>query len=366
MIVNLLVLLLISTNLLAFDQALPGYRYQFPRDHFRHANFKTEWWYYTGNLSTPNGRRFGFELTFFRQAQRQGVSGASPWEIDDIYLAHLALSDLQGQKFYKTERLNRAGPGLAGARLEDGRIWNGNWQVRWTDLENPLGRQELRAFASDFAIELTLSPQKPPVVHGMDGVSQKAMGAGQASHYVSFTRLGVAGSLTLLNEKYSVQGSAWMDHEFFTHTLAPGQAGWDWASIQLDNGAELMLYRLRRKDGTADPYSAGTYIDSRGRSHHLVAADIMMQPQEDTWQSSNTGASYPLRWTIAVPSLGVDLLCTTPFRSQEVVSQRETSPNYWEGAVDYAGRMGGKPVRGVGYLELTGYDKPVDLGEAGP
>ncbi len=366
MILNLIFLLCFSTSALAFDQALPGYRYDFPKDHFAHPTFKTEWWYYTGNLATPQGRRFGFELTFFRQAQRERTAGQSVWEIDDIYLAHLALSDIHGQRFFKDERLNRGGPGLAGARLEDARIWNGNWQVRWTDVTDPLGAQQLQAFSADFALELTLSPRKGPVIHGVDGVSQKASGAGQASHYVSFTRLDVAGLLTLRNEKHSVNGTAWMDHEFFTHSLDPDQAGWDWASIQLENNAELMLYRLRRNDGTADPHSAGSYIDGRGRPRHLSATEIQMQPQGDVWLSSKTGARYPLRWSISVPSLGIELLCTTPFREQEVVSQRGTSPNYWEGAVDFTGRIDGKPIRGIGYLEMTGYDRPVNLGDAGP
>jgi predicted secreted hydrolase len=359
----LLVFLVFVGQSLAFDQALPGYKYAFPRDHFSHPNFRTEWWYYTGNLATADGRRFGFELTFFRQAQREQVAGASAWEIRDIYLAHLALSDIAGKEFYKTERLNRSGPGLAGASLEESRIWNGNWQVRWLDAANPLGAQELSAFAEEFALELALSPRKPPVVHGVNGVSQKAEGVGQASHYVSFTRLAVSGTVSLGGQKHAVSGSAWMDHEFFTHSLAQDQLGWDWASIQLDNGAELMVYRLRRSDGTADPHSSGTYIDPQGRSRHLQWQDVVMQPEGDiVWQSPDTGARYPLRWRIAAPSLNLELICTTPMSQQEIVSTRGTSPNYWEGVVDYEGTLAGKPIRGQGYLELTGYDKAVDLG----
>ena len=154
-----------------FDLALPGYRYQFPRDHFSHRGFQTEWWYYTGNLQTQDGRPFGFELTFFRKGVARPAKITSPWDVDDLYLAHLALTDIHGRRFFNTERLNRAGPGLAGASLDERRIWNGNWQVRWTG-----DRQSLQAVAEEFSFTLDLDPRKPPVIHGRDGISQKAEG----------------------------------------------------------------------------------------------------------------------------------------------------------------------------------------------
>ncbi|MBM3773566.1 MAG: carotenoid 1,2-hydratase, partial [Acidobacteria bacterium] len=172
-----------------FRPALPGYRYSFPRDHFEHPEFRTEWWYYTGNLRTAGGRRYGFQLVFFRQAGRPESARAKPenpsaWRVDDLYLAHAALTDIDGRRFHYQKRLNRAGPGIAGASFAERRIWNGNWSARW---EGP--SQLLEATAEDFRLRLRLAPLKPHVIHGVDGVSRKGAAAGAASHYVSFTRL---------------------------------------------------------------------------------------------------------------------------------------------------------------------------------
>lgn len=352
-----------------FERALPGYAFEFPRDHFSHPGFQVEWWYYTGNLQTADGRPFGFELTFFRLGAPEASDAGdqaegTAWALDDVYLAHFALSDIANKQFYKTERLNRAGPGLAGADLGQTRIWNGNWEVRWLAPDSPLGEQKLRAISEDFSIELELTPAKPPVVHGENGVSQKAEGLGRASHYVSLTRLAASGTVDLLGTAYNVEGLAWMDHEFSTDSMGPGQTGWDWMSIQLDNGEELMLYRMRLKDGTADPNSSGTFVDRQGKAMHLDWSEITMTPSEP-WLSPRTGGRYPLAWKVAVPRLGLDLECRVRFADQEVVSRRELSPTYWEGAVVYSGRKGGEEVGGVGYLEMTGYDKPIELGSGG-
>jgi predicted secreted hydrolase len=340
-----------------YQPALPGYRFRFPRDHFNHPDFQTEWWYYTGNLSTAAGRRFGFELTFFREAVDRPVTQSSPWQVDDLYLAHLALSDLDGRRFYHTERLNRAGPGIAGADLDTLRIWNGNWQVRWEN-EN----QQLEAITAEFSLHLKLASQKQPVINGKDGVSQKAAGPGRASHYISLTRLAASGELELHGARYTLQGTAWMDHEFFTHQLQPEQTGWDWLSLQLDNGAEVMLYRLRRKDGTLDPYSAGTYVDPRGVPKHLAATEFTLEPGA-TWTSPANGARYPVEWKIHVPSLPLEGQISTPLPSQEITSTSRLAPTYWEGAIRLVANVGGHAVSGVGYLEMTGYDRAFALRE---
>jgi len=348
----------------AWELALPGYRYEFPRDHFDHPGYQTEWWYYTGNLQSPDGHRFGFELTFFRQGIARPVpsgEGGSPWDVADFYLAHLALSDLDGRRFYHTERLNRAGPGLAGADLASRRIWNGNWQVRFDD--SPPGAQpiqDLQAVSDDFTLHLALRSGKPPVIHGIAGVSQKAPGRGQASHYISYTRLESGGTLELEGHTFALTGLAWMDHEFFSHQLTPDQTGWDWISVQLAGGEELMLYRLRRRDGTVDPFSAGTFVDARGATRHLAAAEFSFEPGA-TWTSPATSARYPVHWTIRVPSLGVELAATTPLENQELVSHRSNWPSYWEGAITLRGKAHGQPATGVGYLEMTGYDRAVAL-----
>jgi predicted secreted hydrolase len=296
-------------------------------------------------VHTQAGRRFGFELVFFRQAQRRGpAENRSAWRADDLYLAHLALTDIDARQFRSWQRLNRAGPGIAGASLQARRLWNGNWSAEWTG-----HRQKLRALAAGVRLDLLLTPLKPPVIQGENGISRKAAGTGRASHYVSLTRLRVAGEL----DGAAVSGTAWMDHEWFTNQLDASQAGWDWFSIQLDNDAELMLYRMRRKDGTMDAYSSGTYVDVKGRARHLSLSEFSLEPLA-WWTSPATGARYPVRWRVKVPSLGLELECTAALENQELKSENGAGPTYWEGAVTYSGT-----VPGVGYLEMTGYDKPV-------
>jgi predicted secreted hydrolase len=333
-----------------YQQALPGYQYEFPRDHFDHPDYKTEWWYYTGNLKSADGHRFGFELTFFRQGVDRAHASQSDWDIRDLYLAHLALSDIDGRRFYHTERLNRAGPGIAGVSLESQKVWNGNWQVQW---EN--GEQHLRARAGNFALDLALRPAKPPVIHGRNGVSQKSVGAGNASHYISFTRLATTGNVQLAGKSYNVGGSSWMDHEFFSAGLAADEVGWDWLSLQLEDNTELMLYRLRHADGSVDPFSSGTYVDAAGKSTYLGKADFAMTPAGDTYISPVTKAVYPTSWDVDVPSLGLDLHITTPLAAQELTSANHGGVSYWEGAIKITGTRRGSTLTGAGYLEMTGY-----------
>ncbi len=344
--------------------ALPGYHYEFPRDHFSHPDYQSEWWYYTGNLRAADGHRFGFELTFFRQAlqltKEEAASSDDTWRPDQIYIAHLALSDIDGQKFYHTERLNRAGPGLAGAGIAQQRYWNGNWQVRWVSLVS--GEQELQAVTDRFTLKLDLKPEKPFVINGQNGISQKGPKPGEASHYISFTRLRAAGELKQNETAASVNGLAWMDHEFFTEQLDNTLVGWDWFAIQLNNNEELMLYRLRSKSGQPDPYSSGTYVDAQGSAHFLNATQFSLTPSEP-WESRASGAQYPLAWKIAIPSLDLELSQQSALKDQELFSKNSVSPAYWEGAVTYSGRIHGQPVQGVGYLEMTGYAKPLQLGQ---
>jgi predicted secreted hydrolase len=349
-------LLLVLCSAAQYKQALPGYEYQFPRDHFNHPDYRTEWWYYTGNLKSSDGHRFGFELTFFRQgASRQAVRNVD-WGVQDLYLAHFAVSDLETQRFHYTERMNRAGPGVAGISQQTARVWNGNWQAQWVN-----DAQELQAIADDFSIRLTLKSNKPPVIHGQRGVSQKGAGKGHASHYISLTRLITTGTIEVGGKSYDVQGVSWMDHEFSTDSLAVNEVGWDWLSIQLNDNTELMLYRLRHKDGTADPYSSGTYVDTEGRSTFLGVHDFTTQALSEIWTSPKSGARYPLAWHVIIPSLALDLQIRTPMQSQELAGKTRLSPSYWEGAIDISGKRGFSPIAGAGYLEMTGYDKPLDF-----
>ncbi|HLH42942.1 MAG TPA: lipocalin-like domain-containing protein [Bryobacteraceae bacterium] len=337
--------------LAAYRLALPGYHYEFPRDHFNHPDFQTEWWYYIGNLHTTDGRRFGFELTFFRQGgQSSERADSNVWDIRDVWMAHLALSDIDGGQFLHAERLNRAGAGLAGADLEQRRVWNGNWRARWLDSNS----QQLDAVAPDFSFTLTLQSRKPPVIHGKNGVSQKAAAAGRASHYVSLTRLVTSGEIRLSGKQFRVEGLSWMDHEFFTSQLDPEQTGWDWLSLQASDGSEIMLYRLRRKDGSPDPYSAGTYVDASGKSRFLSAAEFSLQPGK-VWTSPDTGGRYPVEWAIRVPSLGLEASVAAKLAKQEIAGKGTPIPSYWEGAIDAIGRKQGDSLFASGYLEMTGY-----------
>ena len=341
-----------------YKSALPGYHYEFPRDHFNHEEFQTEWWYTTGNLTAADGHHYGFELTFFRQGMERDPEKTRPWDAPDIYLAHLALSDLDGGRFFHAERTNRAGPGLAGVDAAARRIWNANWELRWTS-ENEM---QLSAVSEAFSFRLALRPTKPPVIHGENGVSQKAAGAGHASHYISLTRLATSGSLEISGRPLSVSGSSWMDHEFFSNQLGGGQIGWNWLSIQLEDNTELMLYQFRHADGSADEYSSGTYVDAEGRSTHLQSSDFALGATGQEWRSPVTGAKYPVGWAIEIPKLGLRLSVTTRLASQELAGSGRLTPSYWEGAILIQGTSAGKSIRGVGYLEMTGYDRPFQMG----
>jgi predicted secreted hydrolase len=325
-----------------YREALPGYVYHFPADYFEHPDFRTEWWYYTGNLVDASGHRFGFELVFFRQGEHRGESAnPSVWRMDDAYLAHAALTDIDGKQFHYSERINRAGPGIAGASAAQSAVWNGNWRVNWNGT-----RQSLTALTDDFQFQLQAEPLKPLIINGIDGVSQKAEGAGNASHYISFPRLSVTGRLRTSGENHEVHGLAWMDHEWFTNQLDSAERGWDWFSVQLEDNTELMLFDLRRNDGTIDRHSSGTFVDAKGNAHHLTAAEFQLQPLA-YW------GKYPVKWRIEVPSLKLKLECQAALQNQELATN---DTKYWEGAVTYTGSK-----KGSGYLEMTGYDKPIHL-----
>jgi predicted secreted hydrolase len=340
-----------------YKTALPGYHYEFPRDKFNHPDYQTEWWYTTGNLTASDGHHYGFELTFFRQGVDRDSKEKEAWDIQDLYLAHLALSDLDNGKFYHTERTNRAGPGLAGIDERQKRIWNGNWEIRWEGDE-----EILRVTDDKFSMAFSLHSEKPPVVHGVNGVSQKAAGEGRASHYISFTRLLTSGTIEMAGKSIEVRGTSWMDHEFFTNSMDAEQVGWDWLSLQFEDDTELMLYQFRRKDGSADPFSSGTYMDAQGKPVHLTATDFRLVPTGETWTSDVTEAQYPVAWSVEIPKLGLKLVVTTRLKSQELAGGSKIAPSYWEGAIVVEGTRGPARVQGVGYLEMTGYAQPFEIG----
>ena len=338
----------------SFRLAQEGYQYEFPRDHGSHDAFRTEWWYYTGHLETAEGRRFGFELTFFRRgiAPDQVETRPSRWSVDQLYLAHLAITDVTGQRFHFRDRISRAGLGKAGADATHLHVWLDHWRAESSGGTGD--QQKLEAKADGVALALTLDPAKPLVIHGERGISKKGAAVGQASHYYSFTNLTTAGSLTIGTETYRVTGTSWMDHEFGSADLGADLAGWDWFSIQLADKRELMIYRLRHADGSSDQASSGTLVFPDGHTQHLSASEIQLTPL-DTWTSPTSKATYPHRWQISTPSLGLSLKLTPLLADQELRTTRSTQVTYWEGAVSVEGTEKGQAIKGQGYVELTGY-----------
>lgn len=341
-----------------FRSAEPGYQYRFPRDHGTHDDFRTEWWYYTGHLTAGNGRRFGYQVTFFRRGIESERVGAnrSQWAIRQLYLAHVAVTDLDQKRFRYAEKISRAGLGKAGADAGRLRVWIDRWSAEAS--ASPHEHHRLLAEGDGFALDLTVTPEKPPVVHGERGVSRKGNAPAQASHYYSFPRLATAGTLTVDGERLAVQGASWMDHEFGSGDLGAEITGWDWFSIQLDNRTELMLYRLRRSDGTVAAVSSGTVILPDGRTQHLSSAAVQVEAYE-YWASPASGGRYPSRWRVAVPALALSLDVRPLLPDQELVTSHSTQVTYWEGAVEVLGELRGDPVSGQGYVELTGYAKPM-------
>jgi predicted secreted hydrolase len=340
----------VASQAVVWRQALAGFTFAFPRDHASHPDYKIEWWYYTGNLDTASGRRFGYQVTFFRIGVELEPRIASRWAVRDLFIAHLAVSDLQAGQFHFTDRLNRAGVGQAGAEVERYRVWNETWEVT-LDQE---GNHRLRAAERGIGVDLVLEPGKPPVVHGRDGISQKGSQPGNATHYYSLTRMPTRGAVTVGGERFEVRGTSWMDHEFGTSFLEREQKGWDWFSVQLADGWDLMLFQLRRADGSRDPRSSGTLVAPDGTTTPIAVEEIDLTP-ERTWRSPVSGASYPVAWRLRIPTRRIDLRIQPALDGQELVTLESTGVVYWEGATDVTGTREGATVRGRGYLELTGY-----------
>ena len=324
--------------------------FSFPADFGPHNDFQTEWWYYTGNVMTADGRPFGFELTFFRRAlagPADRAPRASAWATDQVYLAHFTLSDIAGGQFHAFERFERGAAGLAGAQgAPRYSVWLQDWSVQATGANT----YQLAAQQAGMKINLTLTDQKGLILEGDRGYSQKGPALGQASYYVSQTRLAAAGTLEVGNQPYTVSGTSWMDHEFSTSTLGLDQVGWDWFSIQLDDGTEVMAYTLRRKDGSLDDYSKGTVIAAHGSPRPLTKTDFQTQATA-TWKSPHSGGVYPAAWTLTIPSEGLTLHIRPRLADQEL----NVSFVYWEGAVEIEGDRRGAKITGSGYVELTGY-----------
>ena len=354
-----------------FARATEPNAIQFPRDLGPHDDYQTEWWYYTGNLKTVDGRPFGFQFTIFRRAlapqeelsadwadsadseeplksaeSAQSADQTSSWRTEQVYLAHFTISDIAADAFYPAERFSRGAAGLAGATADPYRVWLEEWSVE----EIAPGQVRLRAQTDDVALDLMLTETRPPVLHGDSGLSQKGPEPGNASYYYSLIGQRAAGAVTVGGQRFDVTGQAWKDHEWSTSALSDGAVGWDWISLQMDDGGALMLFEIRRADGTREPLSAGTYIAPDGTLTHLAAGDWTLDVT-DTWTSPTSGGEYPAGWRIAVPAVGLELTGRPQMANQEL----NVSTVYWEGAVAFEGTRDGAPVSAEGYIELTGY-----------
>jgi predicted secreted hydrolase len=340
-----------------FRTALPGYRFIFPRDHGAHEEFQTEWWYYTGHLHTAEGKSYGYELTFFRRGNRDPIVIQNPsrWSVRELYLAHFALTDPSGNRFWYREKISREGLGKAGAESDRLFVHIDDWRA-----ESIGDKIVLSAREEGNDIRLELIPEKPPVLQGHDGLSQKGPLPGEASYYYSLTRLRTSGTLRINGAETRVDGFSWMDHEFFStpNNAHEGQgrklSGWDWFAIQIDNRYELMFYRLRQKDGSNSSFSGGSLVLPDGTSEPLSLSKVRLTPLSK-WKSPETDATYPIRWKLEVPDKQITLYLEPLLPQQELVTAKSTRVIYWEGALRAEGSWRGTPVSGEGYLEMTGY-----------
>lgn len=327
----------------------------FPQAFGPQPDFRTEWWYYTGNLADDSGSRFGYQLTFFRRAiatPEERIPRSSAWAAEQVYMAHFTLTEVSARKFHYFERFERGAVGLAGAAITPAfQVWLHDWSVEQTGPEE----YRLRAQAEDLEIDLNLVDAKGPILQGDRGYSQKGPQPGNASLYFSQTRLDSRGEIRIGEKLYTVGGTSWMDREISTSALNKGEVGWDWFALHLDDGSELMAYVLRRSDGTISAFSSGTLVAPDGETRHLTREDFQVIT-EDTWKSPHSGGVYPARWKIMVPSAQLELNVQPLLADQEL----NVSFTYWEGAVQFSGIHAGEPIFGYGYVELTGYAESME------
>jgi predicted secreted hydrolase len=339
-----------------FDRAFEPRPFRFPEDHGPHPSFRTEWWYLTGNLEGPGGEPFGFQLTLFRSTLWPEGKGrpASSWRTSQVYMGHFAVVDGRGKRFHSFERFARGAMGLAGAEAWPFRVWVEDWELRGPHGEGGEGMGifplSLRASEGGVGLDLVVVPEKPMVLQGREGLSQKGWEPGNASFYYSFTRLRAFGTLNLEGTSTPVRGTAWMDREWGTSALSEEQVGWDWFALQLDDGHDLMIYHLREGDGGTHPRSEGVWVEPGGDAKRVSGDEVRVDVLEE-WRSLLDGSRYPGRWHLSIPSLDLKLEVRPLIPNQEM----ELSVRYWEGAVRAEGSRGGKPVNGKGYVELTGY-----------
>ncbi|GMR11119.1 MAG: lipocalin-like domain-containing protein [Anaerolineae bacterium] len=336
--------LLEATGPPGFERVRGPQEFSFPQDHGPHPDYQTEWWYYTGNLVSEGGGRFGYQLTIFRRGLTPGdTQRDSDFATNQIYFGHFALTDIGKGEHVALERFERGSAGLAGATGDPFGVRLGDWSIE--SLNDTGSQVRLSASEAGIGIDLTLAATKPIVAHGERGYSLKGEAEGNASYYLSFTDMQTQGTLEVGDRVIEVSGSSWFDHEWGTNALGPEAVGWDWFGLQLEDGRELMLFHIRTKDGGIEKVSGGTLVEPNGDSRWLTADEFEILPITK-WKSSATGTIYPSGWEIAVPEAGLELNVEPWIKDQEM----RLSFEYWEGAVRVSGT-----VNGQGYVELTGY-----------
>jgi predicted secreted hydrolase len=344
-------------DMLTGEQAAEGYArvtgpeaLNFPEDHGAHPEYRHEWWYVTGNLHAENNRHFGYQITFFRfNVDPEATHGESAWSTNQVWMAHLALTDTETGRYFHHERFARGAAGLAGADVGPFRVWLEDWRLEGEEGEDIMPLQ-LTASEGDIAVSLTLEAAKPLVLQGDRGYSQKGPEPGNASRYFSYTRLRTVGELNVEGETFQVQGLSWMDREWGSSVLSEEQRGWDWFSLQLDDGVDIMFYTLRLRDGDVDPRSKGVWVEQDG-SYTVLPGEAIELEVVRHWDSPAGDASYPVAWRLRIPGRDLALEVEAILDDQEL----RTGFRYWEGAVRIRGEREGSPVRGHGYAELTGY-----------
>jgi predicted secreted hydrolase len=334
--------------------------FEFSDDHGPHPGFRTEWWYYTGNLFSDSDDHFGYQFTIFRSqltpadSTENTVPPDESWQTNQLYMGHLAITDMQTGEHLFEERFSRGAAGLAGARAEPYKIWLEDWTAELqegtrasSDGQLPMS---LHANLDGAELELYLEPSKPLVLHGDRGYDQKGSETGNASYYLSFTRLNTRGTIRIDERAVKVNGLSWMDHEWSSSALEERQEGWDWFSVQLDNGYDLMYYQLREEDGSLSEFTTGTLVDPDGNATGFSHGDFSLEVL-DEWQSPRTGSRYPVRWVLRNSELDIELELYSLLQDQEM----NVSFTYYEGAIRIEGKMGEDDVKGYGYVEMTGY-----------
>ena len=320
----------------------------FPDDHGPHPDYALEWWYFTGNLDSPDGKHFGYELTFFRIGlTSEEFDRSSEWAANQMYTAHFALTDVENDRFHSFERYGRDALGLAGAMGSPFRVWLEDWSA-----SSPGGATlPVRVVAAEDGIEidLLLSSEKGIVLNGEGGFSRKGNNSGEASYYYSLTRMPTEGTITLNGQTHGVKGLSWLDREWSSSQLSDQHIGWDWFALQLSDGRDIMYGVIRPRDETAIAFQLGTVVEKDGGHRSIEEGEVLLDVL-DRWQSPH-GGIYPSRWQLSMPAEGLDIEITPYIDDQEL----NAIVRYWEGAVRIEGESRGKPVSGNGYVELTGY-----------